>query len=1593
LPWGIWAGILIAGSVKRLVRSSGFAREFLEHFFWGAVAMLQRGLFVSLCVLATSAIAFLDATVGNDDQGAATVSYYQQVRPIFQARCHGCHQPAKASGDFDMTTPAGWRKGGESELPAIVAGNPDESYLIELITPSDGEAEMPQGAPPLSDEELKVIRQWIVEGAVDDSPAKDRAPYDREHPPVYSRPPVITSLDFSPDASQLAVSGFHEVLLVPADGGEAATRLIGMSERIEAVQFSPDGKQLAVTGGSPGRMGEIQVWNVAASELALSRPVTFDTVFGGSWSPDGTHIAFGCTDNTVRVIDAETGEEIVYMAAHDDFVRDTVFSGDGKSIFSVSRDKTVKMTDLATQRFVGNVTTHTPGVLQGGMSSIVRHPSREEIVVGGADGVPKLFRMDVKAAPASGGNPNQIREYAQMLGRIFDVCIQPDGLRLFAASSLNGAGNIRGYETDSGKQLWNIDLPQTAIYALACSPDGTTLAAGGADGIVRLIDTAAGSVRAEFLPAQVTPEDQLADAPTPDFIRDVNPILSRLGCNAGTCHGAAQGKNGFKLSLRGYDAQFDVRALTDDLASRRVNVASPVDSLMLLKATSTVPHQGGQLLQPGDAYYQLIYEWIAGGATLNLETPRVKLITLEPVNPVIDQVGQTCEMQVTATYADGSTRDVTREAFIESGNTEVATAGQGGLMTAVRRGEAPVLARYEGAYAATTITVMGNRDGFVWEQPNTWSHIDELVAAKWQRLKIRPSPLCSDAEFFRRVNLDLTGLPPTSDEVRRFLTDTRDTRTKRNELIDQLIGSEDFIDHWTNKWADLLQVNRKYLGAEGAAAFRTWIREQIAANTAYDEFARKILTATGSNRENPAASYYKILRDPLDTMENTTQLFLAVRFNCNKCHDHPFERWTQDQYYQTAAYFARLDLTKDPASGDSRIGGSAVEGAKPLYEIVGDKGEGEVVHDRTKEVAAPQFPFECKFETEAGATRRQQLAAWITSPDNAYFASSYVNRLWGYLLGNGLIEPLDDIRAGNPPTNPELLKYLTREFVDSGFDVRHVMRLICRSRTYQLSVETNAWNVDDTINYSHATARRLPAEVLYDAIHRVVGSTSAIPGVPAGTRAAALPDAGVKLADGFLANLGRPARESACECERTNNLQLGPVMALISGPTVGKALTDPRNTLTSLANSDIGDAELINELYYRILNRPATQHEIDSLSVVLTQLPQEHSALVDRLARYEEQLNSDVLKKESERVQAIESAQADLAAYEKQIAPQEAALEKKRQERIAEAGARVKDYENHLPEQLDAWEKVIQEPVEWLPLKATELTSTNQAQLEQQEDLSVWVSGENGKTTYRFVSSSDVTDITGVKLELLADERLPMKGPGRAPNGNFVLSELRLAWAPASQPENMTPVTLQHAQADFSQQGYDVKTAIDGQVAPQGNGWAGAGKLGENRTAVFETKQNIGDQAGLLSFELVQEFADGQHSIGRFRLSVTTASRPVLLKGLPSEITAVLNTPPDQRTDAQRAELLKYYRGVDSELQRLEQALATARQPRAMDPGLQQRRDKLARANKVPLVDPKLTELRDSVRLSAQQIKSARLTFTQDLAWALLNSPAFLFNR
>jgi hypothetical protein len=983
------------------------------------------------------------------------------------------------------------------------------------------------------------------------------------------------------------------------------------------------------------------------------------------------------------------------------------------------------------------------------------------------------------------------------------------------------------------------------------------------------------------------------------FVKDVMPVLSKVGCNAGTCHGSAQGKNGFQLSLRGYDPLFDHRSLTDDYQARRFNRAAPDKSLMLMKPAGEVPHVGGAVMRPGEPYYDLVRLWIAEGVKLDLNTPRVKSLEIVPGNFVIPLPGMKHQVRVIAGYTDGTKRDVSAEAFVSSSNIEIATVDKEGLVTAVRRGEVAVMARYEGSYTAATLVVMGDRSGFAWKAVPENNYIDALVYEKLKQVKVLPSELCTDAEFVRRIYLDITGLPPELEQVKAFLSDERPTKEKRDALVDQLIGNPDYVEHWTNKWSDLLQCNTKFLGGKGAQVFRDWIKQAVADNMPHNKFAFELLTASGSNLESPAAAYFKVLRDPSAAMENTTHLFMAVRFNCNKCHDHPFERWTQDQYYQLASFFAQIERQEDPKYKGQKIGGSAVEGARPLVEIIKDKTTGDVTQIRTGEIAKPKFPFPLKDQVSDKLARRQQIAHWITSAENPYFAKSQVNRIWSYLLGVGLIEPVDDIRAGNPPTNPKLLEKLTDEFVKSGFNTRELMRVICKSRTYQHSLKTNKWNKDDDVNYSHALAKRLSAEMLYDAIHKVTGSLSKLPGLPPGARAAQLLDPSAPIPGSFLDQFGKPARESACECERSNAMLLGPILNLINGPVLADALRDPNNRIAKLCAQEKDDAKVVHELFLAILCRPPSAEEMNKC------LAEFHNNKDDY---------AKLLKEHAQRVAAL------------------------------------KEYEAALDKKQVAWEATAKDNPVWLTLEPDEVKSTGGATLIKQPDHSVLATGTNpSPETYIITVKTNLTGISAYRLEVLADPSLPGKGPGRAPNGNFVLSEFKVYFSEDGDPKKYKQVKLINPKATFSQEGFGVNQAIDDNP---GTGWAIAPQFGKTQMAAFEARIRVGNTSGgVLKFELQQFFNGKEHNIGKFRLSASTQKPPVPVQGLPENIVKILNTPAEKRTKEQQQAVTAYYRATDKELAQLQRAIAD-------------------------LVIP----------------PDSRTMAAQDVAWALINSPAFLFN-
>ncbi|HXA66301.1 MAG TPA: DUF1549 and DUF1553 domain-containing protein [Bryobacteraceae bacterium] len=665
------------------------------------------------------------------------------------------------------------------------------------------------------------------------------------------------------------------------------------------------------------------------------------------------------------------------------------------------------------------------------------------------------------------------------------------------------------------------------------------------------------------------------------FLRDVAPILNKTGCTSGPCHGAAKGKNGFKLSLRGYDPQYDYEALLYDLSGRRFNRADPGKSLMLAKPVQEIAHGGGLRFEKDSDYYKTIYNWIAQGVPFgDPAKDSVVEMKVEPKEIFMTKPGETAAVKVVVRYQDGAIRDVTRETSVESNIPDVASVDVKAAAKGERVGEATLLVRYAGKFSTIPVTVLNPKAGFAWKPLPQYNYVDQQIDTKLERLKIQPSPVAADAAFLRRVSLDLTGLLPPPEAVRAFVADPAPSRVKRSKMIDRLIASPAYVDHWTVKWGDLLQTSRKYLGEKGAYEFQQWIRDSVASNKPYNKLVHELLTSRGSSYDDPAANFFRVTREAKPTMEKTTQVFLGVRMVCAQCHDHPFERWTQTQYYQMAAFFSAVGLRAGYEVGE---------------EIVFDQRSGyEMKHPKDGHVVKPEFMLALNqpLPVPDDQRRRDALAQWLTSKDNPFFAKAIANRVWSYFFGRGIIDPVDDIRASNPATNPALLEALTNDVLDHNFDLQQLMRTITNSRAYQASFTTNEWNQNDRDNFSHAMPRRLSAEELMDAVSSAAGARPHFPEVPEDTMAEQLVDPHIGQ-EGFLDVFGRPPRESSCECERRSDFSLPQALNLVNGKTISDAVADPKGRVAKLVLNGKGDGAIVEELYLASLNRMPTAAESD----------------------------------------------------------------------------------------------------------------------------------------------------------------------------------------------------------------------------------------------------------------------------------------------------------------------------------------------------------------------------------------------------------------
>ena len=754
--------------------------------------------------------------------------------------------------------------------------------------------------------------------------------------------------------------------------------------------------------------------------------------------------------------------------------------------------------------------------------------------------------------------------------------------------------------TDSQPDGRNIDLSRRVGFEVA----NPAIAAVDSSGLVRplaegrteiLIDDGRRQLR---VPLEVA---GLSDPVPVLFEHEIVPILSKTGCNSGGCHGKAEGQNGFKLSVFGFDPPADFDALVKQGRGRRVFVAAADQSVLLQKSTALVPHGGGQRIEPDSLRYRRMRRWITEGAQfLNDESRTIQAIEVDPKQQVL-LAGGSQQLRVTAIDAAGNRRCVTVEAEYESNaSTIVEVDGRGLIQATDIPGEAAVLVRYMGHVAISRITLP--RPGIEFQRPPEVNFVDRLVWDKLGRLGIAPSGLADDASFLRRVYIDTIATLPTPEEARRFLAS--DDPKKRSRLVDRLLGRDEYVDYWTMRWSDILRIDKTKVTPQGAVAMTRWLKRQFRENRPYDEFVREIVTARGNTLAEGPASFYTVLDKPAMLSKSISQLFLGTRIECAQCHHHPFQKWSQDDYYGFAGFFTGVKRKALPTGG----------------QIVFADGGSDMQNPRTGETVPTRALGAEPQDHPAGLDRRAALADWMTAADNPYFAKSIANRLWAHYFGRGLVEPIDDMRETNPPTNEPLLDALAEHLREVDYDLKALTRTLLNSRVYQLSLQTNESNATDAQNFSHATYKALPAEVLLDAISQATGVPEKFDGWPEGYRAIQIWDN--YMPSYFFRIFGRPVRVSVCECERSNEPSISQALHLLNSPDILGKIHSPRGRARRLVQSDLSPGEVIDELYLATLSRFPSRQERALMMQAFT------DAVGDRTAAVEDVLWAQLNSKE-----------------------------------------------------------------------------------------------------------------------------------------------------------------------------------------------------------------------------------------------------------------------------------------------------------------------------------------------------------------------------
>ena len=671
--------------------------------------------------------------------------------------------------------------------------------------------------------------------------------------------------------------------------------------------------------------------------------------------------------------------------------------------------------------------------------------------------------------------------------------------------------------------------------------------------------------------------------PPISFQLDVMPVLGKGGCNTGSCHGSARGKDGFRLSVFGYDPDGDYERITREQLGRRINLALPDDSLFLEKPTGRVQHTGGKCIEPDGDLYQTVIQWLKAGAPKDAgNVATVVGVEIYPIQAVLEGAGASQQFTVRARFSDGSDRDITRLCTFITNNESAAKVTKSGLVTADKRGEAFIMARFD-SYTVGSQVLSIPKDP-TYEFPNVAEHnyVDTLVHAKLKKIRIKPSEVCDDATFLRRVCLDIAGVLPTPEETQKFLAST--DAKKRDQKIDELLERPEFTKLWVMKWAELLQIrtDNNTFQYKSALGYYQWLEDQFAKNVPINVLVQDLITATGGTFNNPAANFYKVETDMLKMTENVAQVFMGMRIQCAQCHNHPFDRWTMNDYYSFAAFFAQIGRKT---------------GEDQRETVVFNRASGTVKHPVGNRDMLPKFLGGDVPPADSGLDRREVLAKWLASPENPFFARNLANIVWAHFFGKGIVDEVDDVRISNPPSNPELLEELGRRFTESKYDFKKLVRDLTASRTYQLSAKSNATNVEDTRNFAHAGIRRLRAEVLLDAINQVTATKDKFRGLPLGARAVEIVDG--RTSTYFLSTFGRASRDTVCSCEVKMEPNLSQALHLLNGDTVNTKITSG-GLAKAMLKEGKNVEQIVDEIYWRCFSRAATKPEKEKLLAFAT---------------------------------------------------------------------------------------------------------------------------------------------------------------------------------------------------------------------------------------------------------------------------------------------------------------------------------------------------------------------------------------------------------